>query len=75
MTYVIAGREFLAVDQPGGLVHLVATDQRWKGLRSWQHAALCRASVTGHAVRGVALTCPGCHRAVRALITTTTQED
>jgi hypothetical protein len=68
-TYNVAGRQFTKVAETTGheSVHIVEHGQFWKGDRSWQHRAVCGASVTGTPVTLLRVTCQSCRRYIASI--------
>lgn len=67
--YTVAGRRFNKVASDAGRqsVHVVEKGQFWKGEKSWEHRAVCGASITGVPVTRPRVTCRACRRVIEGL--------
>jgi hypothetical protein len=68
-TYTVVGRRFNKVASTAGRpsVHVVEHGQVWKGDKSWEHRAVCGASITGVPVTRQRVTCRACRRFIERL--------
>ena len=68
--YKVAGRTFSKVavaTYRESQVHIVEQGQFWKGAKSWEHHAVCGASISGTPISLMRVTCPGCRAAIEHL--------
>lgn len=69
--YKVAGRGFTKVSAhhltENPIVHVVEDGQFWRGNKSWEHIALCGASIAGTPVSLQKVNCSACRAAIESL--------
>ena len=68
--YTVAGRTFSKVavaTYRESQVHIVESGYFWKGAKSWEHRAVCGASISGTPITLMRVNCKGCRKYIERL--------